>query len=160
MCFWKPCFETQQIHKTKVMDQEIIKKASPFMMEAHLNDWLLVLESEKISDQEITATVDSLFSNAIKFSLTIDDQRVNEESSLRAGEVTALRTLVDYVFDAEKKGEIEALATFYQKISSAVKSNEQFWRSIVSLLEHFSLSDSDSDLEYANDLLVLKRILG
>ena len=130
------------------------------MMEAHRNSWLLVMESEKLSDQEINATVDSLFSNAIKFSLTIDDQRVNEESSLRAGEVTALRTLVDYVFDAEKKGEIEALATFYQKINTAVKGNEQFRHSIVSLLEHFSLSDSDSDLEYANDLLVLKRILG
>lgn len=142
------------------MDQEIIKKASPFMMEAHRNAWLLVMESEKLSDQEITATVDSLFSNAINFSLTIDDQRVNEESSHRAGEVIALRTLVDYVFDAEKKGEIEALATFYQKINTAVKSNEQFRRSIVSLLEHFSLSDNDSDLEYANDLFVLKRILG
>ena len=129
-------------------------------MEAHRNAWLLVMESEKLSDQEINATVDSLFSNAIKFSLTIDDQRVNEESSLRAGEVTALRTLVDYVFDAEKKGEIEALATFYQKINTDVKGNEQFRHSIVSLLEHFSLSDSDSDLEYANDLLVLKRILG
>ena len=92
--------------------------------------------------------------------MTIDDQRVNEQSSHRAGEVTALRTLVDYVFDAEKKGEIEALATFYQKINTAVKSNEQFRRSIVSLLEHFSLSDNDSDLEYANDLFVLKRILG
>ena len=129
-------------------------------MEVHRNSWLLVMESEKLSDQEINATVDSLFSNAIKFSLTIDDQRVNEESSLRAGEVTALRTLVDYVFDAEKKGEIEALATFYQKINTDVKGNEQFRHSIVSLLEHFSLSDSDSDLEYANDLLVLKRILG
>ena len=65
------------------------------MMEAHRNSWLLVMESEKLSDQEISATVDSLFSNAIKFSLTIDDHRVNEESSHRAGEVTALRTLVD-----------------------------------------------------------------
>jgi hypothetical protein len=142
------------------MNQEIIKKASPFMMEAHRNSWLLVMESEKLSSQEVSATVDSLFSNAIKFSLTIDDHRVDKESSHRAGEVTALRTLVDYVFDAEKKGENEALATFYQKINAAVKSNEQFRRSIVSLLEHFSFSDSDSDLEYANDLLVLKRILG
>lgn len=130
------------------------------MMEAHRNSWLLVMESESLTDQEVCSTVDSLFSNAIKFSITIDDHRVNEESSRRAGEVTALRTLVDYVFDAEKKGESESLATFYQKINTAVKSNKQFRRSIVSLLEHFSASDADGNDEYANDLLVLKKILG
>ncbi len=156
-----PCFENQFGTKdTALMNQEIIKKASPFIMEAHRNAWLLVMESENLSDQEVNATVDSLFSNAIKFSLTIDDNRVNEDSSRRAGEVTALRTLVDYVFDAEKKGENEALATFYRKIEPAARNNDQFRRSILNLLEHFSLSNRESDHEYTNDLLVLKRILG
>jgi hypothetical protein len=142
------------------MNQDIIKQAAPFMMEAHRNAWLLVMESDKLSDQEVATTVESLFVNAIKFSTTIDDHRVSEASSRRAGEVTALRTLVDYVFDAEKKGESDALACFYQKIRSAANNNQQFRDSIMDLLEHFSLSSKDSDTEYKNDLLVLQRILG
>lgn len=142
------------------MNQEIIKKAAPFMMEAHRNAWLLVMESEKLSELEIDAAVDSLFINAIKFSTTIDDNRVSEDSSRRAGEVTALRTLVDYVFDAEKKEENEALASFYQRIGPAVKNNQQFRLSIMKLLEHFSQSKRDGDNQYTNDLSVLQRILG
>lgn len=130
------------------------------MMETHRNAWLLVMESDKLSDQEVAATVESLFVNAIKFSTTIDDNRVDAVSSRRAGEVTALRTLVDYVFEAEKKGEIDALACFYQKIQSAAANNQQLRGSIMDLLGHFSLSSKDSDTEYKNDLLVLKRILG
>ncbi len=142
------------------MNQDIIKQAAPYMMEAHRCAWLLVMDSDKLSDQEVATTVESLFVNAIKFSTTIDNNRVDEISSRRAGEVTALRTLVDYVFDAEKKEEVDALACFFQKIRLAANNNPQLRGSIMNLLEHFSLSQDDSDSEYKNDLLVLKQILG
>ncbi|MBU3667103.1 MAG: hypothetical protein FGM53_01030 [Rhodocyclaceae bacterium] len=143
------------------MSEPIAKKAAPFMMEAHRNAWLLVMESEQHSAQEVNALVDALFANAIRFSTTIDDNRVSAQSSKNAGEVTALRTLVDYVHEAEKQGHHESLDCFYNKITSAVQANTQFHDSMVSLLDHFSQTEGRLDnAEYLKDLAVIKRILG
>lgn len=143
------------------MSEPIAKKAAPFMMEAHRNAWLLVMESEQHSAQEVNALVDALFANAIRFSTTIDDNRVSAQSSKNAGEVTALRTLVDYVYEAEKQGHYESVDCFYKKITPAVKSNPQFHDSIVGLLNHFSqTTDNVDNTDYTNDLFVLKRIFG
>ena len=143
------------------MSEEIAKKAAPFMMEAHHKAWLLVMESEQHSAEEVDALVVALFTNAVKFSMTIDDNRVSAQSSKSAGEVTALRTLVDYVYEAEKQGHHESLDCFYKKIIPAVKSNAQFHDSIVGLLNHFSqTTDSVDNSDYIDDLSVLRKILG
>lgn len=143
------------------MSEEIAKKAAPFMMEAHHKAWLLVMESEQHSAEEVDALVVALFTNAVKFSMTIDDNRVSAQSSKSAGEVTALRTLVDYVYEAEKQGHHESLDCFYKKITPAVKSNAQFHDSIVGLLNHFSqTADSVDNSDYIDDLSVLRKILG
>jgi hypothetical protein len=143
------------------MSEEIAKKAAPYMMSAHEKAWLLVLESERFDEQEVDSLVAALFDNAIQFAITIDDNRVSAESSKNAGEVTALRTLVDYVYEAQKQGQHQSLDCFFRKIVPAVKANAQFRRSIVGLLEHFSSANTGIDAaEYAKDLSVLKRILG
>lgn len=143
------------------MSEEIAKKAAPYMMAAHEKAWLLVLESERFDDQEINGLVEALFDNAIKFAITIDDDRVTTESSKSAGEVTALRTLVDYVYEAQKQGQNQSLDCFFRKIVPAVKENSQFYNSIVGLLEYFSKTEAEIDnAAYVKDLSVLRRILG
>lgn len=142
------------------MNEEIAKKAAPFMMEAHHKAWVLVMESEQHSEQAVNALVDALFTNAIKFSTTIDNGRVSVESSRTAGEVTALRTLVDYVHEAEKQGHHESLDCFYKKIPSALDTGSQFHSSIVALLAHFEQTrDREDHNDYINDLSVLQKIL-
>ncbi len=144
-----------------LMSEEIAKKAAPFMMATHEKAWLLVLESERFDDQEINGLVEALFENAIKFAITIDDNRVSAQSSKNAGEVTALRTLVDYVYEGQKQGHHQSLDCFFRKIVPAVKANAQFHSSIVGLLEHFSKTESETDnAAHAKDLSVLRRILG
>lgn len=143
------------------MNEEIIKKAAPFMMEAHHKAWLLVMEPEKFNEQEINTIVDSLFIHAIKFSTTIDDNRVSATSSKTAGEVTALRTLVDYVHEAEKQGQQYTLECFYRSIVPAVKANTQFKDSIIDLVDHFSKTeDMVENSDYIHDLSVLRKMLG
>lgn len=143
------------------MSEEIAKKSAPYMMAAHEKAWLLVLESERFDDQEINGLVEALFNNAIKFAITIDDNRVTTESSKRAGEVTALRTLVDYVYEAQKQGQHQSLDCFFRKIVPAIKANSQFHASIVGLLEHFSKTGTENDnAASVKDLSVLRRMLG
>lgn len=143
------------------MSEEIAKKAAPYMMAAHEKAWLLVLEPERFDEQEIDGLVASLFENSIKFAVTIDDSRVSKESSKIAGEVTALRTLVDYVYEAQKQGHHHSLDCFFSKIVPAVKANAQFQSSIMALLEHFSKIETDIELsEHTKDLSVLRRMLG
>lgn len=143
------------------MSEEITKKAAPYMMAAHEKAWLLVLESERFDEQEINGLVAALFDNATKFAITIDDNRVTTESSKHAGEVTALRTLVDYVYEAQKQGQHQSLDCFFRKIVPAVKSNSQFHNSIIGLLEHFSKTENATDnAPYVKDLSILRRILG
>ena len=143
------------------MNEELAKKAAPYMMEAHQKAWLLVMESDRFQEQEINVLVKSLFDESIKFANTIDDHRVSPESSKSAGEVTALRTLVDYVYEAEKQGQLKSLDCFYKKIVPAVKANRQFYDSIVGLLNHFSLTETGEDhSEVLSDLSVLRKILG
>ena len=130
------------------------------MMEAHRNAWMLVMESEQHSANQVNALIDSLFANAIKFSMTIDDGRVSANSSRAAGEVTALRTLVDYVHEAKKQGHHESIDYFYQNISSALLANNQLRNSIVGLLNHFEqTTDRDDHNDYIDDLSVLQKIL-
>ncbi len=143
------------------MSQEIAKKAAPYMMAAHEKAWLLVLEPERFDEQEVNGLVTALFDNAIKFAITIDDNRVSAESSKNAGEVTALRTLVDYVYEAQKQGQHQSLDCFFRKIVPAVKANSQFQSSIVALLEHFSKIEVEIEKqEHTKDLAILRRMLG
>ncbi|MGV0999748.1 MAG: hypothetical protein ACOYBQ_10520 [Fluviibacter sp.] len=143
------------------MSEEIAKKAAPYMMAAHEKAWLLVLESERFDEQEIDGLVEALFDNAIKFAIAIDDSRVTTESSKNAGEVTALRTLVDYVYEAQKQEQHQPLDCFFRKIVPAVRANSQFHNSIVGLLEHFSKRESEiNNAAYVKDLSVLRRMLG
>jgi hypothetical protein len=143
------------------MSDEIAKKAAPYMMAAHEKAWLLVLESERFDEEEINGLVAALFDNAIKFAITIDDKRVRAESSKNAGEVTALRTLVDYVYEAQKQGQHQSLDSFFSKIVPAVKANSQFHNSIIALLDHFSKTESAIDKsKYEKDLSLLRRMLG
>lgn len=143
------------------MSEEIAKKAAPYMMAAHEKAWLLVLESERFDEQEINGLVASLFENSIKFAMTIDDSRVSAESSKHAGEVTALRTLVDYIYEAQKQGHHHSLDCFFSKIVPAVNANPQFHKSIVALLDHFAKTGrQDDNSEYKKDLSVLRRMLG
>lgn len=143
------------------MSEELAKKAAPYMMAAHEKAWLLVLEPERFDENEISGLLASLVENSIKFALTIDDSRVSSESSKKAGEVTALRTLVDYVYEAQKQGHHHSLDCFFRKIVPAVKANAQFQDSIKALLEHFSKNEIDIEkLEHTKDLSILKRMLG
>lgn len=143
------------------MNDDIAKKAAPYMMAAHQNAWLLVMESEHHDDHQVDDLVRALFDNSIKFATTIDDNRVSAASSKSAGEVTALRTLVDYVYEAQKQSQHESLDCFFRKIVPAVRANPQFRNSITGLLEHFSMrAPGLDDSEYLKDLSVLKRILG
>jgi len=142
------------------MSDELARKAAPFMMQAHQKAWTLVMESERLEDAEVLALVSALFHDAIQFAITIDDNRTSLRSSEQAGEVTALRTLVDYVHEAEKQGHSESVRCFFIKVRAAAGLNTQCRSAISNLLSHFSSEEQIKDSpEIMRDLAVLRQML-